>query len=74
MQSLILFGGIFVANILVNLIFSSLGFLRVVGDFFSTLVVFAAIMFWIVSIFRAWRGDFFKWPLVGKIASKVTGY
>lgn len=73
MQSLILFGGIFIANILVNFVFVRLGILRLFGDFLSTLLVLGAIILWAISIFRAIRGDVFKWPWVGEMASKRVG-
>lgn len=63
MQSIFLFGGLFVFNI-------ALGLIPFIGWIFNLL--FAPIIFilWIFSMYKAYKGERFKFPIVGDLAEK----
>lgn len=63
MQSLILFGGLIVFNI-------AIGMIPIIGWIFNLL--FAPIIFilWIVAMYKAYKGERFKFPIVGDLAEK----
>ncbi len=61
MQSTILFGGIFVANIV-------LGFIPILGWLVGLLLSFAAFILWIVLMWKAFQGEMYKVPKVGDMA------
>jgi uncharacterized membrane protein len=63
MQSTILFGGIFVANIV-------LGFIPILGWLVGLLLSFAAFILWIVLMWKAFQGEMYKVPYVGDLAEK----
>lgn len=63
MQSTILFGGIFVANI-------ALGFIPILGWIVGLLLSLAAFVLWIVLMWKAFQGEMYKVPKVGDIAEK----
>lgn len=67
MQSIVVFGTLFIINIVVNLVFG------LVSGFVSGLISVAGFIIWIVSMFRAYQGEMFKWPIVGDIAEKQVG-
>lgn len=63
MQSTILFGGIFVANI-------ALGFIPILGWIVGLLLSLVAFILWIVLMWKAFQGEMYKVPYVGAIAEK----
>lgn len=63
MQSVILFGGIFVANI-------ALGFIPILGWLVGLFLSFAAFILWIVCMWKAFQGEMYKVPKIGDIAEK----
>lgn len=63
MQSTILFGGIFIANIV-------LGFVPILGWILGLLLSFAAFIFWILCMWKAFQGEMYKVPYVGAIAQR----
>lgn len=63
MQSTILFGGVFVANI-------ALGFIPFLGWLVGLLLTFAAFILWIVCMWKAFQGEMYKVPYVGEMADK----
>ncbi len=63
MQSTILYGGIFVANI-------ALGFIPFLGWLVGLLLTFAAFILWIVCMWKAFQGEMYKVPYVGAMAEK----
>lgn len=72
MQSTIVFGGLFLLNIFVAVLFSQIRFLGVVANIIGTLITVLALVVWVVSMVRAYQGKVFKWPIVGNLAeSKV---
>lgn len=65
-QSIGLFGAIFVLNLIVNLFFG------VVSSTISSVLSVAALVLWGFSIYKAYKGQMFKWPVVGNWAEKMT--
>jgi len=63
MQSMFLFGGIFLANIL-------LMFIPVLGPIVSILLSLLAFVIWVVLMVKAYQGETFKVPIVGDIVEK----
>jgi len=63
MQSTILFGGIFIANI-------ALGFIPILGWLIGLLLSFAAFIFWIILMWKAFQGEMYKVPYVGALAEQ----
>ncbi len=63
MQSMLLFGGIFLANII-------LIFIPVIGPIVSILLSLLAFVIWVVLMVKAYQGESFKVPVVGEIAEK----
>ena len=62
LQSLIFFGGL-------SLILAVVGRISVIGMFVSVVGGMAAFGFWIVGMIKAYRGELFKFPVVGEIAA-----
>ncbi len=63
MQSTIAFGGMFVANIV-------LGFIPILGWLIGLILSFAAFIFWIVCMWKAFQGEMYKVPYIGDLAEK----
>ncbi len=63
MQSTILFGGIFVANI-------ALGFIPILGWMVGLMLSLVAFILWIVLMWKAFQGEMYKVPYVGDLAQK----
>ena len=63
MQSTIAFGGMFVANIV-------LGFIPILGWLIGLILSFAAFIFWIVCMWKAFQGEMYKIPYIGNLAEK----
>ena len=68
MQSTMIFGGLFILNVMVRLIFSPLVFLGVVASLVNILISIVAVIIWIVSMVKAYQGQMFKWPIAGSIS------
>jgi|MudIll2142460700_1097286.scaffolds.fasta_scaffold26491_5 uncharacterized membrane protein/ribosomal protein L40E len=69
MQSIVAFGAIFVAYILLM----GLGFIPVIGllfDILSWILALLAFVLWIVLMVKAYQGERFKLPIAGDIAEK----
>ncbi len=73
MQSTVIFGALFVVNIIIGMIFSPLGIFEVIGRFVETVLFIIAIVIWAVSMVKAYNGQVFKWPIAGKFAEKQVG-
>ena len=68
MQSMIVFGGLTIFNIVFSMILS---ILRIYfGFFFFQLIWLAAFVLWIVLMIKAYQGEKFKLPVVGDIAEQ----
>lgn len=61
MQSTILFGSIFVANL-------ALGFIPILGWLVGLMLTFLSFIFWIVCMWKAFQGELYEVPFAGKIA------
>ena len=72
MQSTIIFLGLFVFNIVVGAVFSQIRFLGVFYNLINLVITIMSLVIWIVSMFQAYKGKVYKWPIAGKLAeSKV---
>ena len=63
MQSILLFGGIFIANVV-------LGFIPILGWLVGLLLSLASFVLWIVLMWKAFQGETYKLPYVGAMADK----
>ncbi len=63
MQSTILFGGVFIANI-------ALGFIPLLGWLVGLILSLVAFILWILCMWKAFQGEMYKVPYVGDIAEK----
>ncbi len=63
MQSTILFGGLFVVNVV-------LGFIPLLGWLVGLLLSLLAFVLWIVLMWKAFQGEMYKLPYVGGMAEK----
>ena len=66
MQSTILFGGVFVANMI-------LGFIPILGWLVGFVLSLVSLILWIVCMWKAFQGEMYKVPYVGDIAEKKLG-
>ena len=71
-QSTVTFGGLFVVNILIGLIFAPLGIFEVLGRFIDTVLFVISVIIWLVSMVKAYRGKVYKWTITGKLAENWT--
>ena len=63
MQSIVVFGGIFVINFL-------LLFIPILGVVISTLLSLLSIVLWVLLMIKAYQGEYFKLPIAGDIAER----
>lgn len=63
MQSTVLFISILVIEII-------FGFIPFIGWILVGLTNLAAIILWLLSMYKAYKGEKFKWPFVGEFAEK----
>jgi len=63
MQSTILFGGIFIANIV-------LGFIPILGWLVGLVLSFGSFILWIICMWKAFQGEMYKVPFVGDLAEQ----
>lgn len=63
MQSTMLFGGVFIANI-------ALGFIPLLGWLVGLVLSFATFILWLVCMWKAFQGEMYKVPFVGDLAEK----
>jgi uncharacterized membrane protein len=66
MQSIIVFGGITVINII-------LGYIPYVGWLIALIIWIIAIILWIVLMMKAYKGEKYKLPWIGDFAEKQVG-
>lgn len=75
-QSVIIFGSLFVANILAGLLLSQLNFMGIFVGFISNLLSILLwlvwLIVWLVSMVKAYHGQIFKWPISGRYAEKLA--
>jgi len=63
MQSVVLFGGIFIANM-------ALGFVPILGWIAGLFISIGSFVLWIVLMWKAFQGEAYKVPYVGDIAEQ----
>ena len=63
MQSIVLFGGLFVVNL-------ALGFIPLLGWLVAFILSLVAFVLWLVLMWKAFNGEMYKAPFVGNIAEK----
>ncbi|HLA04321.1 MAG TPA: DUF4870 domain-containing protein [Patescibacteria group bacterium] len=73
MQSSLVFGAIFVIDIILGAVIGAIPLLEFASSLFNTLVFIIALIVWIVSMLKAFQGQIYKWPIVGKIAEQQVG-
>jgi uncharacterized membrane protein len=73
MQSTVIFGALFVFNLVLSIIFGGLSFLGFVATLVNSVITVASIIVWIVSMIKAYQGQVFKWPVAGDFAEKQVG-
>ena len=70
MQSMVLFGGVTVLNIVLSVVLSMLG---IFGLFFLFQLVWLAMLaLWIILMVKAYQGEKFKLPVAGDIAEQLS--
>lgn len=65
LQSIITFISLFILNI-------ALKFLPIIGGTLASLLGIAGIVLWVLLMFKAYRGKYFKLPFVGRIAEQKS--
>lgn len=70
MQATLIFGGLFVLNIILDVVVKPIDFLGFVSTIVGTGITLVAVVVWVVSMIKAYQGQVFKWPIVGKIAEE----
>ena len=73
MQSTLVFGAIFVLDIILGAVIGAVPILNLISSLFNTLVFIVVLIVWIVSMLKAFQGQMFKWPVVGNFAEKQIG-
>jgi uncharacterized membrane protein len=63
MQSIIIFGSLFVLQII-------LAFIPLLGGILQSLVGLVSVILWVVLMIKAYQGDYFKVPIAGDMAEK----
>lgn len=63
MQSIVVFGGIFVINFIIL-------FIPVLGVVVSALLSLLSVVLWVLLMIKAYQGEYFKLPIAGDIAEK----
>ncbi len=79
-QSMVVFGGILVFQIVLSAVGAVLGSIPVLGavlslifvGLLSMLVAIASIVLWLVLMYRAYRGETWKVPVAGGIAERYA--
>lgn len=70
-QSIIVFGFFTVISIIVSVIFGLIPiFGWIIGGLIEAILWIIAIIVWIISMIKAYRYEWFEWPIAGEIAKK----
>ncbi|MEE8401992.1 MAG: DUF4870 domain-containing protein [Candidatus Hydrothermarchaeaceae archaeon] len=75
-QSIIVFGGLFVLNLILSIMISILSFVPLIGwivGILGGLLQFAGLILWIVLMVKAYQGEEYKLPIVREMAEKYIG-
>lgn len=70
MQATLIFGGLFILNIILDLVVKPIDVLGFVSTIAGTGITIVVVIIWAVSMIKAYQGQVYKWPIVGKIAEK----
>lgn len=70
MQSVIVFGGLFIISIIVGMILSPFRILGFLSNLIDTAISILTFAIWIVSMIKAYQGQIYKWPIAGVLAEK----
>ena len=70
MQSTLLFVGLLIINVIVDFILKPIDFLGFLSTLINTGITIVGIIVWVISIYKAYNGEVYKWPYVGKLAEK----
>jgi len=73
MQSTVIFGALFVLNLVLSVVFGGLTFLGFIATVINSVITVASVILWIVSMIKAYQGKVFKWPIAGDFAEKQVG-
>jgi len=68
MQSIIVFLALWILGILFSVI---LAFIPVVGWLIGTLIWILTVILWVVLMYKAYRGEYYKVPVAGNIAEQL---
>ncbi len=68
MQSTILFGALFVVNLVIGVVSAPLGLLGLLGGLIENVIFIIFVIIWILSMVKAFQGQVFKWPIAGRLS------
>ncbi len=77
MQSMVVFGALFVAQIGIGILLGAFIMMRLVFfiplfSLLNTLIILVALILWVILMIKAYQGEKFKLPLAGDIAEKYV--
>ena len=73
MQSIITFGALFIISIVIIPIIAIVPIIGwIIGGLLSVLIWIITIVLWIILMYKAYKGEKFKLPIVGNIAEKYA--
>ena len=72
MQSALVFGAIFIIDIILGAVIGAIPLFNFISSLVNTFVFIIALIVWIVSMYKAFQGQIYKWPIVGNIAERQT--
>ncbi len=64
-QSIVVFGGLFILNII-------LSFIPVIGGLISTLIGLISLILWVYLMYMAYKGNLTRLPFVSEFADKLS--
>jgi uncharacterized membrane protein len=75
MQSMVVFGALFVAQIGIGMLMGAFIMMRLVFfiplfSLLNTLIILVALILWVILMVKAYQGEKFKLPVAGDIAEK----
>ena len=70
MQSTVIFGGLFILNIVIGIIIGRVPFFGLLASVINIVIGIVALVVWIVSMIKAYQGQLYKWPLAGDFAER----
>lgn len=73
MQSIITFGALFIISIIVVPIIAIVPVIGwIIGGLLSIIIWIITIVLWVILMYKAYKGEKFKLPIVGNIAEKYA--